>query len=207
MSIILYHMTHIQNLPSIINTGVLYCDKRAQTIKARSIAYVNFKEKRRIKPVPVPPGGVIADYVPFYFAPCSPMLFAIHKGFVDTSLTQSEIVYLTTTIEAIVDARKQFVFTDCHPLSPVAHFTNDLNQLNRYVDWNVMRSVYWHDIPEYPHRKSRRQAEFLVYQEVEWTLIQHIGVYDQARLLQVNEFLAHASYKPPVSVQRGWYYR
>lgn len=207
MSIILYHMTHIQNLPSIINKGVLYCDKRAQTIKARSIAYVNFKEKRRVKPVPVPPGGVIADYVPFYFAPCSPMLFVIHKGQVDSSLTQSEIVYLTTTIEAIVEAGKRFVFTDRHPLSPVAHFTNDLNQLNHYVDWNVMQSAYWHDIEEYPNRKSRRQAEFLVHQAVEWTLIQHIGVYDQARLQQVNEFLAHASYKPPVSVQRGWYYR
>ena len=200
-------MTHIQNLPSIINAGVLYCDKRAQTTNARSIAYVNFKEKRRTKPVPVPPEGVIADYVPFYFAPCSPMLFAIHKGFVDSSLTQSEIVYLTTTIEAIVETGKPFVFTDCHPLSPVAQFTNDLNLLNRYVDWNVMRSVYWHDIPEYPHRKSRRQAEFLVHQTVKWTLIQHIGVYDQARLQQVNNILAEASHKPPVSVQRGWYYR
>lgn len=207
MSTILYHMTHIQNLPSIIEEEVLYCDKRVQTIKARSIAYVNFKEKRRVKRVPVPPGGVIADYVPFYFAPCSPMLFAIHKGFVDSSLTQSEIVYLTTTIEAIVDAGKPFVFTDCHPLSPVAHFTNDLNQLNRYVDWNVMQSAYWHDTPEYPNRKSRRQAEFLVHQTVEWTLIQHIGVYDHARLLQVSEILAKASHKPRVSVQRGWYYR
>jgi hypothetical protein len=207
MSILIYHMTHIQNLPSIINAGVLYCDKRAQAIKARSIAYVNFKEKRRVKPVPVPPGGVIADYVPFYFAPCSPMLFAIHMGYVDASLTQSEIVYLTTTIEAIVDAGKPFVFTDCHPLSPVAHFANDLNQLNRYVDWNVMQSAYWYDTAEYPHRKSRRQAEFLVHHAVEWTLVQEIGVYDQARLQQVNEFLAHASYKPRVSVQRGWYYR
>ncbi|MCL6535540.1 MAG: DUF4433 domain-containing protein [Armatimonadetes bacterium] len=207
MRIILYHMTHIQNLPSIIDAKVLYCDQRVQAIKARSIAYVNFKEKRRGKPVPVPPGGVIADYVPFYFAPCSPMLYAIHTGCVDSSLTQSEIVYLTTTIEAIAKAGKRFVFTDCHPLSPVAHFNNDLDLLNRYVDWNVMRSAYWHDTPEYPHRKSRRQAEFLVHQTVEWTLIQHIGVYDQARLLQVNEFLAPASHKPLVSVQREWYYR
>jgi hypothetical protein len=200
-------MTHIQNLPSIINAGCLYCDKQAQARQARSIAYVNFKEKRRIKPVPVPPEGVIADYVPFYFAPCSPMLFAIHMGYVDASLTQSEIVYLTTTIEAIVDAGKPFVFTDRHPLSPLARFGNDLNQLDNYVAWNVMQSSYWYDTPEYPDRKSRRQAEFLVHHAVEWTLVQEIGVYDQARLQQVNEFLAHASYKPRVSVQRGWYYR
>lgn len=206
MSIILYHMTHIQNLPSIVNAGVLYCDTRAQAIKARSIAYVNFKEKRRVKPVPVPPGGVIADYVPLYFAPCSPMLYAIHKGQVDASLTQSEIVYLTTTIEAIVDAGKPFVFTDCHPLSFAARFTNDLNQLDHYVDWNVMRSAYWHNTDLHTNRKSRRQAEFLVHQAVEWTLIVGIGVFNRACLQQVNTQLAHASHKPPVQVQRGWYY-
>jgi len=206
MSIIVYHMTHIQNLPSIINAGVLYCDRQAQERQARGIAYINFKQKRRFKAVPVPPNGVIADYVPFYFAPCSPMLFAIHTGYVDASLTQSEIVYLATTVEAIVDAGKSFVFTDRHSLSPVARFCNDLNQLNHYVDWQVMRSSYWHDTLEYPDRKSRRQAEFLVYQAVEWTLILGIGVYDQAHLAQVNALLAHAPHKPPVQVQRGWYY-
>jgi hypothetical protein len=69
-----------------------------------------------------------------------------------------------------------------------------------------MRSSYWHDIPEYPDRKSRRQAEFLVHQAVEWTLILGIGVYNQAHLAQVNALLAHASHKPPVQVQRRWYY-
>lgn len=40
----------------------------------------NIKEGRRRRTVPIGPGGVVADYVPFYFAPRSPMLFTIDKG-------------------------------------------------------------------------------------------------------------------------------
>jgi hypothetical protein len=159
-------MTHVQNLPSIIRTGCLYCDKQAQAHQARSIAYTNLKAKRAAKLVPVPPNGVIADYVPFYFAPRSPMLYAVHTGYVGTGLVQSEIVYL----------------------------------------WQVMQSLYWNDTPECPDRKSRRQAEFLVYQMVEWTLIEQIGVFNRERLAQVSKVLASAAHQPPVQVRRDWYY-
>ncbi|MCS6919322.1 MAG: DUF4433 domain-containing protein, partial [Fimbriimonadales bacterium] len=132
--------------------------------------------------------------------------YAIHTGFVRSGLSQAEIVYLVTSAETIVQAGKPFVFTDRHPLSNFPRFSNDLNLLNQYVDWKVMRSERWHDCAEYPDRKSRRQAEFLVYQEVEWTLIEQIGVYDSTRLNTVLQTLQNAAHQPPVSVQGGWYY-
>jgi hypothetical protein len=199
-------MTHVQNLPSIIRTGCLYCDKQAQAHQARSTAYTNLKAKRAAKLVPVPPNGVIADYVPFYFAPRSPMLYAVHTGYVGTGLVQSEIVYLVTTVDTIVQAGKSFVFTDRHPLSSSPRFCNNLNQLNHHVDWQVMQLLYWNDTPECPDRKSRRQAEFLVYQMVEWTLIEQIGVFNRERLAQVSKVLASAAHQPPVQVRRDWYY-
>jgi len=35
---------------------------------------------RAVKAVPVPPGGTLHDYVPFYFAPRSPMLRTLEGG-------------------------------------------------------------------------------------------------------------------------------
>ncbi|MFN3691126.1 MAG: DarT ssDNA thymidine ADP-ribosyltransferase family protein, partial [Fimbriimonadales bacterium] len=70
----------------------------------------------------------------------------------------------------------------------------------------VMRSERWHDTHQYPNRKSRRQAEFLVHQAVEWSLIEQIGVYDQGLLQRVQQILQSASHQPLVSVRRDWYY-
>jgi ssDNA thymidine ADP-ribosyltransferase, DarT len=47
-----------------------------------NIGYKNLIDKRGSRIVPVEPGGVLNDYVPFYFAPRSPMLYSIHTGFV-----------------------------------------------------------------------------------------------------------------------------
>lgn len=206
MPIQIYHMTHIGNLESIIKASRLYSDAAASAYNPRSIAYLDIKKKREQKTVLVPPNGVVADYVPFYFAPRSPMLYAIHKGYVRSGLSQTEIVYLVTSVETIARAGKPFVFTDHHPISSFPRFSNDLNLLNQFVDWNVMRSERWHDTPQYPNRKSRRQAEFLVHQAVEWSLIERIGVYDQGMLQRVQQILQSASHQPLASVQRDWYY-
>ncbi|GIV07148.1 MAG: hypothetical protein KatS3mg017_0350 [Fimbriimonadales bacterium] len=156
--------------------------------------------------MPIEPHGTLADYVPFYFAPCSPMLFAIHTGWVRSGLSQAEIIYLVTSVETVARQGKPFVFTDRHPLSGSPRFSNDLSHLNHYVDWNVMRSEYWFNSPSFPDRKSRRQAEFLVYQQLEWQLIEQIGTYDSARRDEVLQILQHANHQPPVVVQRAWYY-
>lgn len=200
-------MTHVGNLASIIKEGRLYCDARAPRCNPHSIAYGHLKAMRAVKTVPVPPGGYVTDYVPFYFAPKSPMLYAIHRGYVKSGLSQTEIIYLVTTVETVVQANKLFVFTDRNATSLNVRFSNDLSRLNQYVNWDIMRSPYWFDrLPDYPDRKSRRQAEFLVYQELEWELIEQIGVYDSTRLNMVQQLLQNTDHQPLVSVERGWYY-
>lgn len=76
----IYHITHISNLPGILARGGLICDRTAQDLKLVNIGHNNIKERRLRKPVPVGPGGTVGDYVPFYFAPLSPMLYAIFKN-------------------------------------------------------------------------------------------------------------------------------
>jgi hypothetical protein len=63
--------------------------------------------------VPLAPYGCVADYVPFYFAPRSPMLYKLHKGGVPNYTGgQDPLVYLVSSAEAVAATGASFVFSD-----------------------------------------------------------------------------------------------
>src|ERR1051326_1675326 len=119
---------------------------------------------RNAVPVSVcPKGGTLADYVPFYFAPRSPMLFAIYRGQVQGYVgTQQNVVHLSSSVEVVIQKAKAFVFTDGHAEMDFSEFFMDIAHLDR-VDWKIMQEQHWHDTNEDGDRKRRRQAEFLVH--------------------------------------------
>jgi len=74
-----------------------------QGLESVGIAYQHIKDRRARKRVPAGPGGTVADYVPFYFAPRSPMLYAITRGLVPGyDGGQSSVVHLVTSTDAVV---------------------------------------------------------------------------------------------------------
>ena len=78
----LYHITHVDNLAGIIDEGGVWSDNDvAKRAPGRvRIGYSRLKEIRSRTPVgSVSPGAFVSDYVPFYFAPRSPMLYVIYK--------------------------------------------------------------------------------------------------------------------------------
>jgi ssDNA thymidine ADP-ribosyltransferase, DarT len=77
------HFTHIDNLPQILTTGALSADVNVGGRLVREVGDRTIKAARRCYVVPCGPGGHPADYVPFYFAPRSPMLYRIACGGVE----------------------------------------------------------------------------------------------------------------------------
>ena len=71
----LFHITAIANLPAILASGALLSKNggAAAGINYQNIAHSGAQGARAIRAVPEPLGGVVHDYVPFYFAPRSPM--------------------------------------------------------------------------------------------------------------------------------------
>jgi hypothetical protein len=202
----IYHITHHSNLPSIIACRGLLCDKEAARQQPVSIAYEHLKQKRFNTLVPCGPNGALTDYVPFYFAPRSPMLYAIHRGYVSHYKDgQSEIVYIVSSIQKVVYLGLQFVFTDGHPISWITRFANDLKWLDEMVDWQVMKSAWWHNTPEDPDRKRRRQAEFLVHRFMPLEAVETIAVYNWDMRQHIQTCLRD-SYNIQVVVRRAWYY-
>ena len=180
---------------------------RQHEIEYLDIAYENIQDRRARTIVPCGAKGVLHDYVPFYFAPRSPMLYTIHKGNVKGyNQGQKPVIHLVTKAEAIEDEKIAFVFTDGHAVMSYTEFYNDLQALAFAIDWDIMEEKYWMDPPEDGDRKRRRQAEFLVYQFCPWQLIKEIGVIDGTIKSQVEEILQNFKHQPKVNVSSDWYY-
>jgi hypothetical protein len=204
----IYHITSILNLPNILKDGGLCSDHevRQRCLAHVSIAHQHIKDRRAQKQVPCPPGGVVADYIPFYFAPRSPMLYAIHKGSVEGYQEgQAPILHLVSSAEAIQTSGLLFTFTDGHAEMDISQFFTNLSDLIK-IDWKTMEAAYWRDTVEDGDRKRRRQAEFLVYQFFPFELIETIGVYSYKIAQQVSGLIQHLEKKPVVKVVPAWYY-
>ena len=149
----------------------------------------------------------MGDYVPFYFAPRSPMLYVINKGGVPGYAGgQPEVVHLVSGAEQVDAAGCDWVFTDGHAdMPPLTSFYDDFANLAK-IDWGVMKSRYWHDTNDYPDRERRRQAEFLVHESCPWELISKIGVHNRQTAEAVRKILADVIHKPDIEVETNWYY-
>ncbi len=205
----IYHFTHIKNLSSILNLGGLVAISRLKQEKVdyQDISYEQIQDRRGQKRVPYGAGGYLHDYVPFYFAPRSPMLYTINRGNVPNYQGgQNSVIYLVTNINTIETEGLDFVFTDGHAAMDYVDFYTDIEALAYEIDWDLMESRYWSNTEDDPNRKCRRQAEFLVHQFLPWHLIQEIGVINTKIQIQVREILQRFNKQTPVEVYSEWYY-
>ena len=186
MSVPIYHITNINNLPRIVQTGGLWCDAERvrQGFECVGIAHEGLKQRRARTPVrdragrAITAGGVLADYVPFYFANRSPMLYSIHRGnVVGYAGGQAEVIHLVSSVERAVMRDRAWCFTDGHAVEAMTEFLTVTEHLNT-IDWDSVRARTWHDTPDFPDRKRRKQAEFLVHGSVPWDWFDRIGVKD-----------------------------
>jgi hypothetical protein len=204
----LYHLTAVENLPSIIESGGLCSKNRLAREQAsyRNIAYTRIQERRANRTVPCAAGGCLHDYVPFYFGPRAPMLYAINEGGVEGyDDGQEPLVHLATRVQRIEETELTFAFTDRHAVLTYANFYDERTALDE-VDHGLMRERYWHDTDRHPQRKERRQAEFLVYDFVPFDLIGAIGVLNEEMKSKTERHLDRLDEAPPVIVKQNWYY-
>lgn len=147
----IYHITHVDNLPAILREGGLVCDQEAQQreLCSQAIAYDTVKQRRMVRPVAkllggsVAAGGVLAEYVPFYFTQRSPMLLAIHKRCVPAYQGgQADVVYLVSSVENVARSDRVWCFTDGHAVEAVTEFYDRLDDLQK-VDWGAVRTWKW----------------------------------------------------------------
>jgi hypothetical protein len=205
------HFTHVDHLATVIEHGLL-SDTAAHAVGVLTteVGNLGIKDQRRQRAVPLPPGGVVADYAPFYFAPRSPMMFRIAKGGVDSYQGgTARLIYLVTTLERLHDLGLQPILTDRNAALRYAEYRafdpTDLLD-DDFIDWRLMGQKDWYNTPEEPQRKERRMAEALVHERVTWDAITEIGTQSEIVATEVRAILAAARSSIPVIVRPHWYF-
>lgn len=215
----LFHITAIANLPNVFANGELLSKNSGAEngITYTNIAHHGAQSSRATRSAPNPPGGNIHDYVPFYFAPRSPMLRTIEGGNVlGCDLRQSDIVHIETTVDLALGHGEPFVIYDRNATKPYSTPYTTLEGLNS-VAWDLITEApqldgyckYWHDIPSndrYVDRMEKRMAEFMVKGKVPITAIRRIGVINNAKMVEVTGIVATYNLNIPVVVMPSWYF-
>lgn len=167
----IYHMTHIENLFSILQSGLL---SHANGLTKRDISNhsVNSRRHRR-EPVY---GNSIHSYVPFYFNPKNAMLYVRKE-------LQNDIVILSFDRNLILEDGS--LFTDGNASADATRFSNNLNDLSM-INWNCIRDERW---THYPDGKRERMAEVLVPNRVSTTRLNKIICHSTSTYIYLLKLL------------------
>ena len=169
-------------------------------------AYSDIQDKRERWPVTVGPGGTLHNYVPFFFAPKSPMLFALCRyPRYGSTVSRNSLIQIVTTVEQVVSSGHEFIFTNGHAIMRITDQFNDVSDLDK-IDWEVIRGQYWNDIDNDMDRRRRRMDEFLVHQELPMGDALEICTQNGATAEVARGILEDTGFPIPVKVRSDWYY-
>jgi ssDNA thymidine ADP-ribosyltransferase, DarT len=173
----IFRIVHRDNVPCLLTHGI-HCQKlKTCDCTYKCIGNPELIAKREPRPVPIPPGGSLSDYVPFYFTPYSPMLYNIRTGHNVPSVPNEEIVILVSSLLKLRELSVPFVFTDRHAYLTAAQFSRDLKSLNQ-INWDILQRRDFRRDPNDPEKVERYQAEALVYNQVPITALVALICYD-----------------------------
>lgn len=206
----IYHITHVDNLVSIIGEGGLRPDSIliASGGTQATIGMTGIKQRRLGLPVPCHPGDHVGDYVPLYFCPRSVMLYLIYRAN-HPELTykggQGPIVHLEADLGATVAWANQkgwrWAFSLSNAGAYYTQFRKNLADLSE-INWPAVAATEFKpsDI------KEGKQAEFLLHGGFPWHLVSRIGIYSQDIAPRAHAALDAGTHRPTIEVRKDWYF-
>ncbi|HAX5217703.1 TPA: DUF4433 domain-containing protein [Escherichia coli] len=203
-----YHFTSVDNLESIIETGLFSTNQKI----ARRISHVNVADegiqgRRAVMQVPNTNGRCVHDYVPFYFAKKTPMqLSVLHKKNVD----QQFIIYLSVSILSL-ETRNGSYFTDAsaNTVNPPNFYSGNTqaDQLD-VLDWATIDNNAWGYADE--TQRHKKMAELLLPDHVSLSEINQIITWNRSMSDIVRSIFQNKGIVPPNIVEgyfQHYYYQ
>lgn len=194
-----YHFTHIDNLASIAAHDGLYSINMQTNLNIthHNLAIMEIQQRRSKMEVSAGPGGVVHDYVPFYFATMNKMLLRlINRKVVD----QPYIVFMAVPIEKILEKNVVFTDTSANTIIP-PHFYDNPNDLEK-LDWNLIDFTKWVKIPD--TEMHSQMAEVLVYEHVPLSWIDTYIVFDKIGETAIKNCYRNAGLDEP-NILNSWF--
>ena len=154
------HMTHINNLNSILKYGLL---SHNNPYKQVDISNFEVNSRREVREGVY--GRKIHDYVPFYFNPRNAMMYRNKDLPVIILAFNSELIY-----------QNNVLFTDKNAATYGVRFYNNKNDFNK-IQWDIVQSNSWYNKDIIV--KQTMMAEVLVYNQVPISHLEYIYVKNE----------------------------
>ncbi len=187
----LYRITHIENIPHILQYGTTYRKSKNTNPSFKTIGDRKLIDTRSFRKVWVDNGDynkknketiTLGDYIPFYFGVRMPMLYVIQNGgnFVEQATLPENIVYIACSFHKILESEATFYFSDGHATDNFTIFYDKTKyeELPKLVNWESIKTSYWGG-QENLNKKREKQAEFLVGSDLSIDTISGLGCYNK----------------------------
>lgn len=183
----LYRITHIENVPHILENGITHKDSADANPNFRSIGDPKMISARGS--FTLRNGRTLGAYIPFHFRPRMPMLYIIQNGLKGIPGVDAEdLVYCVSSVDEIRCTGLDFMFTNGHALhSLTRHFgENDIGRIRTLVDWDAVNSKYWNPARD-SDIKRRKEAEFLVLGDIPLSALIRFAVFNESARGRLRE--------------------
>jgi hypothetical protein len=191
-TVILYRITHIENIPHILQYGITHKDSINKNPDYKNIGDLSLIDTRSKKIVKIDNGEFdanrsivsinLGDFIPFYFGVKMPMLYVAQHGgnFVENATSPADIIYLGCAVSKIISSNLNFYFSDGHATDMLTTFydKSKINELVNIVNWDAVKSSYWGGNVNL-NIKRKKQAEFLVSGDLSQDFITAFGCYNE----------------------------
>ncbi|CEN54334.1 type II toxin-antitoxin system toxin DNA ADP-ribosyl transferase DarT [Capnocytophaga canis] len=194
-----FRMTHIDNIPHILQNGITHKNSPNANVNYVSIGDNSLIDTRASKTIQVTNGTLdygdakricLGDFIPFYFWLRMPMLYIIQRGFHNVvKRNPEEIVYLVCIPSKLADQYSEVYFSDGHAADKfsVLYDKTALNKIGTILDWKAIKARDWGG-DQNLDIKRKKEAEFLVKADIASDFIIGFGCYNEVAKQKLISF-------------------
>lgn len=197
-------MVHWQNIPHILKYGL--CSRTHENADPNfiNIGHEQLIIDRDQHKIDLEGKGLLGEYIPFYFAGHSPMLYLIMNGFQGVQKRpQEDLVFLVCKIAEISQSGVDYFFTDRNAKMKLAKPYTDLADLDR-LNWGCIYTREWKNTEENYQKRDLKQAEFLVKHHLPVNLISAVVVKNEEKKTYIEAQLHIFGMNIPVHIDKGY---
>jgi ssDNA thymidine ADP-ribosyltransferase, DarT len=231
----IFRMTYIENLETYFQDKRIYSKNHPTDQRAYQTSYSEIVERRGGADFETPCGGVVNDFVPFYFSPATSMAFAIHRdkvsltspnGHALDTARMEDIAFMVCDPQKITEAGLDFWFTNIACNSGITpSYEKDISLMEQHIAWElfdedpkmgaiteidycgVCKYFQDHERNEAGHNRSKqRMAEFLVKDYFPMDLLECVVLKNSVRQADVENWIASSGCDIPVLIKVGCYF-
>ncbi|HWG38312.1 MAG TPA: DUF4433 domain-containing protein [Terriglobales bacterium] len=201
---LIFRIVRKENVGWILQNGIHAQNSGLRDPNFLPIGNPGLISKRSYRSVPIGPGGVLSDYVPFYFTPYSIMLYNIVTGHGVSRVERPDIVIAVSSLARVRAAGGQFIFTDGHAYAAATTYYDDPADLVR-LDWALLNRRDFRNDPEDPGKKERYQAEALVWKMVPAGSLLAICCHNESIATALRQAAQQSPSRIEIRAQPDWF--